>query len=72
VTFKIVHLLRAFSNVFSFSCAAVDEISTDIVHASRSPSAIAELLVLFYMVGILWFRLSKASKTFAAELRQTV
>jgi len=30
---------------FSYSCAAVDKISTDVARASRGPSATAELLV---------------------------
>jgi len=40
-----VNTTHDFASVFSYSCAAVNKISTD--SASRGPSAIGELLVKF-------------------------
>ena len=46
-TLKVIHLLRSLLLDYdsSYSCAAVDKISTDT--ASRGPSAIADSLVIF-------------------------
>jgi len=51
VTLKVIHLLQAHKVRFSDRCAAVDEISTDIV--LHSPSAVAELLVFVVSCCIL-------------------
>jgi len=34
MTFKVTHLLQAFSVTFLYSCAAADKISTDTVHSA--------------------------------------
>ena len=56
VTFNVIRLLQTFSSeIFSYSWAAVDQISTD--GASRDPSAIGKFLLDFRRLSSLSYEI---------------